>query len=104
MRVPGVRSEVSVLIAVGGRRAAAVREAKRIHDMVKPHHPDPPANRAAEEKSLFYAELDTALQGTDMLGQRLKLEQFISQFINLRLVRAPKARTYQWQQRRRPHQ
>lgn len=104
MRHPGVRSEISVLIVSGGRKPAAVREAKRIYDMFKPHHPEPAPNRVAEEKDLFYAELDTALQGTDMLGQNLKLEQFIAQFINLRLVKAPKARSFDWQERRRPHQ
>ncbi len=104
MRHPAIRSEVSMLIAVGGRRPASVREAKRIHDMVKPHRPDPPASRAAEERDFFYAELDTALQGTDMLGQGVKLEQFIAQFINLRLVKAPKARNFEWAERRRPHE
>lgn len=101
MRHPGVRSEISVLVIAGGRKQPAVRESKRLFDMFKPHHPDPPANRVAEDKDLFYAELDTALQGTDMLGQNLKLEQYIAQFINLRLVKAPKARTFDWQERRR---
>lgn len=104
MRHPAIRSEVSMLIVVGGRRPTAAREAKRIHDMVKPHRPDPAPNRVAEEKDLFYAELDTALQGTDILGQNLKLEQFIAQFVNLRLVKAPKAATFEWAERRRPHQ
>ena len=104
MRHPGVRSEISVLVVSGGRKPTSVREAKRIYDMFKPHHPEPAPNRVAEDKDLFYAELDTALQGTDMLGQNLKLEQFIAQFINLRLVKAPKARSFDWQERRRPHQ
>ncbi len=104
MRHPGVRSDISVLVVSGGRNPASVREAKRIYDMFKPHHPEPAPNRVAEDKDLFYAELDTALQGTNMLGQNLKLEQFIAQFINLRLVQAPKARTFDWQERRRPHQ
>ncbi len=104
MRHPAVRSEISVLVVSGSRQPAAVREAKRIYDMLKPHHPEPAPNRVAEDKDLFYAELDTALQGTDMLGQNLKLEQFIAQFINLRLVKAPNARTFEWQERRRPHQ
>ncbi len=104
MQNPNVRGDISILIAVGNRKPIAVREAKRIYDMLKPHHPEPPANRVADEKDLFYAGLDTALQGTDMLGQGLKLEQFIAQFINLRLVKASKARTFEWQERRRPHQ
>lgn len=103
MRHAAVRSEISIFIAVGGRRSSAVGNAKRIHDMLKPHRPDPPPNRVAEEKDLFYAELDTALQGTDTLGQRLKLEQFIAQFINLRLVKAPKAKGFTWDERRPPH-
>ncbi|MDY0167295.1 MAG: alpha/beta fold hydrolase [Thermoguttaceae bacterium] len=104
MRHPAIRSEVSMLIAVGGRQSTAAREAKRIHDMIKPHRPDPAPNRVAEEKDLFYAELDTALQGTDILGQNLKLEQFIAQFVNLRLVKAPKAAAFGWAERKRPHQ
>ncbi len=103
MRHPAIRTEISMLIVAGGLRPASVREAKRIYEMVKPHRPDPPTGRAAEQRDLFYGELDTALQGTDMLGQGVKLEQFIAQFINLRLVKAPKARTFEWAERRRPH-
>ncbi len=104
MRHPAIRTELSMLIAVGRRRPASAREAKRIHDMINPLRPEPPKDRFAEEKDLFLAELDTALQGTDMLGQGVKLEQFIAQFINLRLVKAPKARGFEWAERRRPHQ
>lgn len=103
MQHPAIRTEISMLIVAGRLRPASVREAKRIRDMIKPHRPDPPASRAAEERDLFYGELDTALQGTDMLGQGVKLEQFIAQFINLRLVKAPKASTFEWAERRRPH-
>ncbi len=103
MRHPAIRTEISVLVATGGRRAQAVREAKRIYDMLKPHRPDPAPNRVAEEKDLFYASLDTALQGTDILGQGLNLEQFIAQFIQLRLVKAPKAHGFEWAERRLPH-
>ncbi len=104
MRHPAVRNEISLLIAVGDRQAAAVRDAKRIHDVVRPHRPDPPRERAAEERDLFYAELDTALQGTDILGQNLRLEQFVARFIDLRLVRAARGREFEWRERRRPHQ
>lgn len=103
MRHPAILQEISVLIAVGGRRSGSAREAKRIHDLLKNQRPDPPPNRVAEEKDLFYAELDTALQGTDILGQGLKLEQYIAQFINLRLIKAPKAREFDWAERRPPH-
>ncbi len=103
MRHPAIRNEISMLIAVGGRRPAAVRDAGRIHGMIRPHRPEPSRERAAEERDLFYAELDTALQGTDILGQGLKLEQFVAQFINLRLVRA-RGREFEWRERRRPHQ
>ena len=96
MRHRAILNEISILSAVGGRQPAAVRDAKRIHDMLSRHRPEPPPNRVAEEKDLFYAELDTALQGTDILGQGLKLEQYIAQFINLRLVKAPKARDFVW--------
>lgn len=103
MRHPAILQEISILIAVGGRRPAAGREAKRIHDMVRTQRPDPPPNLVAEEKDVFYTELDTALQGTDILEQGLKIEQYIAQFINLRLIKAPKAREFDWAERRPPH-
>jgi hypothetical protein len=83
---PLVRSRLAVLIAVGARDSRASADASRLHAMLKPYHPDPPADKAREKKDLFFGEFDTELQGTKLLGQRLNVEQWIASFIQVRLA------------------
>lgn len=94
------RKEVSVYVVTGKGNSKAVSEARRLHKMLKPFHPDPPAAREAEERDLFYQTLETSLQGTKMLGIKgLNLEQRIAWFIELRLVK----RSFSWAPRKNPY-
>ena len=90
----GVRSQLSVLIVVGKEVGKYAEEAKRIHNIFKRYHPEPPKeqNLTKEQKlnlqDLFYGPLETKLQGSKMLGVRgLNVDRAIAQFIDLRLVK-----------------
>lgn len=94
-----VRSKLSVHIVVGRHDAKSRKNAQLIHNRLKPHHPDPPADRVREEKDLFYDDTyETSLQGTAMLGANLGVEARIARFIELRLIE----RDFPWQQRKSP--
>jgi len=93
------RKEVSVLIITGKDDSRAVRDAQRLRDMLKIHHPEPSEAERAEKKDLFYGALNTKLQGTRMLGQDLNLEKHIAHFILLRVVNRP----FPWVEHRDPY-
>ena len=96
-----MRREVSVLIIAGKGNSRAVRDARRLHTMLKRYHPDPPPKERAKEQDLYYGTLDTSLQGTKMLGvSGLNLGGLIAEFVRRRLVDRP----FPWQHRTKdPH-
>ncbi len=95
-----VRARISVYIAVGKDDPAALREATKIFNTFKRHHP-PPAR--AEDQDLFFdARIPTArLQGTKLLSKEFsdyKLGDNIAEFIETRAGKQP----YVWQDRKLP--
>ena len=90
-----------MLIIVGSGNSRAVRDAKRLHTMLKRYHPDPPAKEWDQKQDLYYVPRDTSLQGTKMLGvSGLKLQGIIAEFVRRRLVDRP----FPWQRRTKdPH-
>jgi pimeloyl-ACP methyl ester carboxylesterase len=86
---PAVRQELSLLISVGDGNARALADARSIYSRLEKFHPEPPAEEAAERKSLFFDPRPTSLEGTKMLGEKLGVEENLSQFITLRLVNKP---------------
>jgi hypothetical protein len=97
-----VCSKLSMLILVGKEKGGKVAEdAKRLYAMLKKYHPDPPPNQAVQMKDLFYGEMPTKLQGAKMLGVKtLNVERFITQFIELRLVKQT-APEFNWRERKK---
>lgn len=95
MSHPAVRSQLSMLIAVGARNSRATADANRLYTMLERYHPEPPADEAATKKDLFFGKFDTELQGTKMLGQRLNVEQWIASFVKMRLA----DQTFLWRDR-----
>lgn len=97
---PYVTHELSVMVLVGKGSPHAFGEAIKIYAAFRRSHPEPPVERLAQEKDLVLRMLETSRQGTALLAvPELKLEQAIAKFIELRLVRSPKAKTdkfYQW--------
>lgn len=93
---PAVREELSILLLVGKQDSGAYRSARQLEGIWKRYHPIPPADKAAEQRTFFYAALDTKLQGTKLLGvKNLNVEVHIAQFIELRLMN----KSYPWRER-----
>ena len=96
MRSPAILKEVSTMLVVGEKGSVA-SGTERIYRTLLRFRPEPPPERAKDEKTLFYKKLDTKLQGTDLLTSRnYKVTAMIAQFVNLRLVN----QEYQWTERR----
>jgi pimeloyl-ACP methyl ester carboxylesterase len=94
MADPNVRGGISVLIVVGKEKARDAAEANRLYSTFKRYHPDADAEKAAD-RSLFFMELDTSLQGTKILDENLRLDEMIAKFIQLRLV----DQSFPWKER-----
>lgn len=90
------RKEVSVLIVVGKGKSKAVGDARRLQKMFKTHH----SESSSGSQDLFYGALDTSLQGTKMLGAKLKLKSHIATFIEKRAA----DRSLPWQKRTAPYE
>lgn len=99
LRHPPVRSQLSLLILVGGRKGAEFEDAERIYRFVKPYHTDPPEDEAMAKQDLFCLAMPTTVQGTKMLGvKELQVERVIAHFIALRLIGQDRAE-YAWRER-----
>ena len=94
---PRVRRDLSVMIVVGKERSRSVRDARRLYSALKRYHRDPPPGKP-DQRDLFYAPLETSLQGTKMLDVKgLNLAWYIAQFIDRRLVK----QSFPWKDRSR---
>lgn len=88
-----VRSRLSVLIIVGEDDRRSLADARRIESMFAKQRPEP---EDASQRDLYFAALDTKLQGTKMLGiPELNLERGILAFIDRRLTK----QQYPWRER-----
>ncbi|MBX7168411.1 MAG: alpha/beta hydrolase [Pirellulales bacterium] len=84
---PRVRKELSVFILVGKEKRESARDAQRLNDLFSTHHPEPPQDKRAQLKDLFFQGFDTSLQGTQLLDEMPKAGEQIVKFIELRLVK-----------------
>ena len=87
---PAVKSRLGILIAVGKADSKANDEARRIHKKLKASREDvsklPPEQRKTRS-TLWFAPLDTRLQGSKMLNVRaLQLPVLIASFIDVRVA------------------
>jgi len=91
---PAVRSRLSVMLIVGGDDSKAASEVRQMERVFRRYHRE---QTEASKKTLVVQELDTKLQGTDMLGARkgLGVERLVDLFIEYRVVRQP----FPWQER-----
>lgn len=97
---PAIPAErIAFLMLVGGESSDFKKDSDRIESMLKRYHPEPEGDNKKEKKTFFYGVLPTQLQGTKMLGVReLRIEQHISAFINLRLIKSTEARALSWRE------
>jgi alpha-beta hydrolase superfamily lysophospholipase len=91
-----VRDKISLFLVAGAEDVASAKEAGRLHDQLERFRPKP---EKVEDKTVFLENtLKTKLVGTKLLGEAtLGVEQYIAQFIELRLATQP----WPWKDRTR---
>ncbi len=105
MKNPAVRGEISILIFAGKKDERALDEAKRVYALFERDHPKPDPDKKAEQQSLFLSLPDTNLQGANIFAEKkLKADEILAAFVNLRLEKNDAARTWVWKERKLPHQ
>lgn len=92
---PVIRGTLSVLLLAGMEDPRSAADARRIYGILEKHRPKledlPPG-----ERTLFFGQLPTSLQGTRLLGvPGLNVESAIARFIEIRLVK----QDYPWKKR-----
>lgn len=95
-----VKSRLSTLIVAGEEDPKPFAEAKRLHTSLKAFHVKPTSENQKDKLDLFFVHPATSLQGTQLLGDGLKVPEQILGFINLRLV--SKLDDFTWQDRQNP--
>jgi pimeloyl-ACP methyl ester carboxylesterase len=84
---PYISSSMSIMLIVGARDSRALQDAERIFGFLERARPGWD-KLPGPARSLFFGKLDTSLQGSRLLGvQGLNVEEAISRFIELRLVK-----------------
>ena len=87
LKHPVVRSKLSMLIVVGSQDRSRKNDATRIYAQLENFHPTPPKEEIREKKDLFLGELDTSLNGHQLItAPGLNVAGMIKTFIDLRLV------------------
>jgi len=83
-----IRDKISIFFVAGAEDVTAAREAGRLHDQIERFRPKP---EKVEDKTIFIENtLKTKLVGTKLLGEAsLGVEQYVAQFIDLRLATQP---------------
>jgi pimeloyl-ACP methyl ester carboxylesterase len=83
-----VRDRIAVFFVAGAEDTTSAREAARLYEQLERIRPEP---AKVEEKTIFLENtLKTKLVGTKLLGETsLGVEQYISQFIDLRVANQP---------------
>ncbi len=95
MRHPAVAKTIAAYVLVGKKSSASLRDANRVHQAMERYRSD------SDEPNLFYARVDTSLQGAKMLTiADLDLNNLISKFIE---VHAAKKAAYPWAERVNPN-
>lgn len=99
---PAIKSQLSILFAVGEQDRKAYGEAKRIYGRLEKVRPDPPKDRdeRLRKQTLFFVTADTNLQGTALLNKNLPINRNIVGIIDLRLLR--KREDFIWSERKNP--
>jgi pimeloyl-ACP methyl ester carboxylesterase len=96
-------ADVSLLIFVGKQDKKAYEEAKRIYGIFERYHPEPVGLNKNEERTLYFAALDTKLQSAKLLDPKLNVAGYINEFIQRRLIKSEPSREWMWMERKIPH-
>ena len=93
------------MILVGNGDNKALSEAKRVYSVFERDRSKPDPEKKVDQQTLFFTPLETKLQGANLLTDKnLKVEEIITVFLNLRLVKSDPSKTWFWKERKLPHQ
>lgn len=96
VRHPAVAKTIATYLLVGKKSGDALRDANRVHQALEKYRSE------SDDQNLFYARVDTSLQGTKMLTvPDLELSGLISKFIEVHAAKKP---TYAWAERVSPNE
>lgn len=102
MKVPAVQSDIAIMILVGKTEVKSLRDAKQIYNKFEPWHSDTSSAVKAEDRSLILGKLDTNLQGIKLLDPKFGVQDYITEFIDRRLIKSDAAREWTWKERKTP--
>jgi pimeloyl-ACP methyl ester carboxylesterase len=94
---PLLKSELPILILVGGEDHKALADAELISKLIKPYHPEP--KDETQKQTFFYGNLPTKLEGGKLFtqaAQQLNVNGIIATFLAKTCVAA----SYPWRARR----
>jgi pimeloyl-ACP methyl ester carboxylesterase len=88
MKFPPIQQRLSVYLAFGAGDRKVAKDGENISKIFRRYHPEPPADRIAQEKDFFFYAPGTTRQGTKLLtSAEFGLASNIAAFIELRLGR-----------------
>jgi pimeloyl-ACP methyl ester carboxylesterase len=67
MKFPPVQRQIAVLLAYGAEDRNIAKDCENIESILSKYHPEPPADRVEELKTLYVYAPDTKLQGSKLL-------------------------------------
>jgi pimeloyl-ACP methyl ester carboxylesterase len=102
MKVPAVQSDIAIMILVGKTEVKSLRDAKQIYNKFEPWHSDASGETKAEDKTLILGKLDTNLQGIKLLDPKFGVQDYITDFVDRRLIKSDAAREWTWKERKSP--
>lgn len=86
LRTLGAADKLSVFVLYGRKQAPAAKTAQRIYTDLQKSRPHDEKEADFAKKSLWKDDTDTTLQGAQMLGQNLDIEELIAKFIELQVA------------------
>lgn len=86
LRTLGAADQLSVFIVFGRKNSSAAKNAERINNHFQQARPNDAKEPDLTKRSLWLDDTDTSLQGTQMLGQELGIEELVAQFIELQVA------------------
>jgi pimeloyl-ACP methyl ester carboxylesterase len=99
--LPAVQSRLSVMLISGAKDKAAA-ETKRLYNSLLAHHPrvDEDDRDADKKQEVVLIQPETRLAGTELLGSGLPVPQYISHFIDNRVI--SRKSEFPWAERTSP--
>lgn len=86
LKTVGAADKLSVFVLYGRKNSATAKTAQRVISDLQKSRPNDAKETDVTKKTLWMDDTDTTLQGAQMLGQSLDIEELIAKFIELQVV------------------